>query len=315
MPIDLDMLLHATGSPLFSCTPFGNERYSLASAYGDSDYNAKWRPRRFGIIHDRPVFPSYKLEADLKSENKENSAPGETPPLPDGIRKKKVSFADDKGLELVEVREIPGTQKWNDEVLTWLVDGSQKLSGNQKSWKVAFDHPPRKDSEFLELVEANNIVLESINVENTCNSVLNGTIKVKNLSYEKNVFVRITFDRWMSHVDVKAGYVKPTTKVSAKADLGKYDNFSFSAKIEPSAIKYGVIEFCVCLECDGNQYWDNNGGINYRLVADSTKENAGKVNDSEKFSDEKITLSLTDNIENFSEIDAWSNLMYNQPYW
>ncbi|GBL91890.1 Protein phosphatase 1 regulatory subunit 3A [Araneus ventricosus] len=315
MPMDLHMFMHATGSPLFSYTPFSDERYSLANAYGGNDYNAKWRPRRFAVVHDRSVFPSYKLGTDLKSANKENSPPGETPPLPDGTRKKKVSFADDKGLELVEVREIPCIQKWNDEVLTWMIDGSPRISGTQKTWKVAFDHPPWKDSEPLELVEANNIVLESINIENFPNSAVNGMIKVKNLSFEKNVFIRITFDRWMSHVDVRANYVKPTAKDSVKPDFGKYDNFSFSAKIEPSAVKYGVIEFCVCLEFDRNQYWDNNRGINYRLVADSTKESAEKVQPSKKLSDENITLSLTDNIENFSEIDAWSNLMYNQPYW
>ncbi|GIY87430.1 protein phosphatase 1 regulatory subunit 3B [Caerostris extrusa] len=318
MPMDLEMLLSATRSQLFPYTQFGDDRFSLAGGYGNNRYSTSLsfakdpflvnkKSRRFGIIQDRPIFTStYKVETDLESKKEESSAPQE---VPEGGRKKKVSFADDKGLELVEVREIPGAQKWNNEVLTLLVSGSQKNSANEKVWKLAPQHSPRKEAELLELVEASNIVLESVNIKKTFPNELNGTIKVKNLAYEKNVFIRISFDRWMSHVDVKATYVKSLKNQSKK--MGHYDTFSFRAEISPSAVRYGVIEFCVCLQCNGQNYWDNNGGINYRLIVDSSKQNS--VPGHEK--SDKITLSLTENIENFSEIDAWSNLMCNQPYW
>lgn len=323
MPVDLEMLLSATGSPLFSYTPFSDDHFTLTNSYDDNDYSPRLslsanhflvggRSRRFGIIQDRSIFPSYKIGGDVKETNKKTSTLEDSP---DGTRKKKVSFADDKGLDLVEVREIPDAPKWTNEVLNLLIGGSQKreIAANERVWKLASKYPPREDSELLKLLKHNNVVLESVNIKKDNNGVLNGTIKVRNLAYEKHVFIRITYDRWMSYADIKAEYMQPKEMNSTKHY--QYDTFFFRTEIPTSAMRFGVIEFSVCFRCNSNEYWDNNGGINYRLTADLTKENPESFKDSNEQSNDNITLSLTENIERFDEIDAWSNFMYSQPYW
>ncbi|GFU60476.1 protein phosphatase 1 regulatory subunit 3B-B [Nephila pilipes] len=321
MPMDLEMLLSATRSPLFSYTPFADDHFSLTNGYGENDYSPRLslprnhflvgeKSRRFGIIQNRSIFPSYNIGGDLKETKKKTSTSED---IPDGTRKKKVSFADDKGLDLVEVREIPDVPKWTNEVLSLLIGGSQKIETNEKVWKFSSEHPPREDSKLLELLKQNSVVLESVNIKKGLSSVLNGTIKVRNLAFEKHVFTRITYDRWMSYADIKAEFMKPKETNSTKQH--QYDTFFFSTEIPASAMRFGVIEFCACFRCDGNEYWDNNGGINYRLTAELATENSESFDDSDKQSDDKITLSFTENIERFSEIDAWSNFMYNQPYW
>lgn len=309
MPVDLEMLLSSTRSTLFPFSPYVNDhRFSLTSGYDGSDYSPRTpyllrsNSRRFGFIQDRNVFPAYEKPSKGKAPSECNT------------RKKKVSFADDRGLNLVEVREIPGAPKWTDDVLALLIGGTQDNQLPDKVWKLSSENPPWADEKLVELLEKNKVGLEMITIKKP-GDVLTGTIKVKNLAFEKNVFVRITFDRWLSYTDIKAAYLVPSFRRSTKAS--EYDTFGFNTKIPPSTMKYGVIELCIGFQCCDRKYWDNNGGINYRLIADSSTESSAAVHRSEndKLSDSKITLSLTENIEKFSEIDSWSNFMYNQPYW
>ncbi|GFV82997.1 protein phosphatase 1 regulatory subunit 3B [Trichonephila clavipes] len=320
MPVDLEMLLSASRSPLFSYTPFADDHFTVTNGYDDSDCSPRLslsrnhfvvggKSRRFGIIQDRSIFPSYEI-GDIKESKKKTSTLEDSE---DGTRKKKVSFADDKGLDLVEVREISDDTKWANEVLNLLIGGSQKIEANERVWKLTSEHPPREDSELLKLLKHNNVVLESVNIKKGSNSVLTGTIKVRNLVYEKHVFVRITYDRWMSYADIKTEYLQPKEINSTKHH--RYDTFFFKTEIPTLAMRFGVIEFSVCFLCNANEYWDNNGGINYRLTAGLAKENSELYAGSVKQSNDNITLSLTDNFERFSEIDAWSNFMYSQPYW
>ncbi|XP_054708943.1 protein phosphatase 1 regulatory subunit 3B-like [Uloborus diversus] len=310
MPVDLEMFLSAAASPFFEYTPFGEGRFAVTNAYNDSRFRRSLSlPRNHFLVeshHKQPPCKRQPYHKDLTSKEKNSAASADV--LSFGARKKKVSFADDRGFSLVEVREIPGSTKWADQVLTLLIGDAKKSVVLEKKWKLSFQHPPWEDEALIRFLQTNAVVLESVSVTD---DNLYGSIKVRNLAYEKNVFVRVTFDRWVSYVDITASYVKHRLQRQSV-----YDTFSFTTRVSPAAFRYQVIELCVCFKCNGKEYWDNNGGINYRLVMEPACGEAGFCERS-KYSkpSNKMTVSLSENLEKFSEIDSWSSLMYGQPYW
>ena len=85
-------------------------------------------------------------------------------------------------------------------------------------------------------------------------TIKNIYIKVKNISYEKNVSVHyksFNTNQWM---DQSAEYVK---------DLG--DGYEIW-KASISNYATNVESFCIKYEANGNTYWDNNDGKNYGYV-------------------------------------------------
>ena len=89
------------------------------------------------------------------------------------------------------------------------------------------------------------------------NNILTGFIRVANITYNKNVFVRFSYDDWASTQEVTAAFVK-----SYKGNLA--DQFSFEIEIKKD---FTVMEFVVCYETDGcGTYWDNNETRCYKVV-------------------------------------------------
>ena len=108
-------------------------------------------------------------------------------------------------------------------------------------------------------LKAQKIILESCLPEENSRSV-SGCIRVKNLSYEKTIVVRYTLNDWLSYNEAYASYVYGSND-------GHTDRFSFSVKL-PSFFDVGSsIEFAIMYRMrDGTEYWDNNGGCNYRMT-------------------------------------------------
>lgn len=309
------MLLSASGHGLFA---FGDERFSVTNNYHNNDgysdsfslrkkhFLLQSHPKQIGYIGDKSMYDT------CGNKQRKNSIISNGL-LSYGTRKKRVSFADDRGFDLVEVREIPGSggsaSRWADNFLTLLM-GRQKPT-DERNWKIAFEHPPWNDEGLEMLLKQNGVVLESVSVDG---HTLSGKIKVTNLAYEKDVFLRITFDRWVSHTDIKAAYVYPKPKLVKVQNI--YDNFTFNLDIPQSAFRYDVVEFCIGYKCNGEKHWDNNGGINYRLttVTETPKPNTTEVS-LDKTETPKVTFSVTANFDEFSEIGAWNPFMYNRPYW
>jgi protein phosphatase 1 regulatory subunit 3A/B/C/D/E len=79
-----------------------------------------------------------------------------------------------------------------------------------------------------------------------------GTVKVKNMSFTKEVIVRVSWDDWKSQEDTFCTYQKIG---GAGGSYALYDTFSFRFTLPPSSRK---VEFCICYRCDGNEFWDNN---------------------------------------------------------
>lgn len=83
-----------------------------------------------------------------------------------------------------------------------------------------------------------------------------GMVKVCNVSYHKEVFIRCTTDSWATWRDVPAVY-------KATSDTSQYDLFDFVISVPPGAQQPQCIAMAACYRVNGAEYWDNNNGRNY----------------------------------------------------
>ena len=124
---------------------------------------------------------------------------------------------------------------------------------------------------------------------------LSGTLLVRNLAYEKVVAVRFTLDEWDTTSEVLAKYVvslpsfSPFSSPSASSypsagrtmTLGDvlgttntegWDRFGFSIRLEDYAHNLSertmwlVMRYVTEGGGEGKEWWDNNGGENYRVA-------------------------------------------------
>lgn len=93
--------------------------------------------------------------------------------------------------------------------------------------------------------------------------ILSGTVRVKNVGYEKRVWVKYTTDNWKSSHEVAAEFTPlPMWK---SADWDSNDRFTFRLHI-PNDIQVGnIVQFAVGYHVNGWEVWDNNMGKNYTL--------------------------------------------------
>lgn len=82
---------------------------------------------------------------------------------------------------------------------------------------------------------------------------LQGQICLKNISSQKVVTVRVTEDNWATYKDINAQYA-----YSDNFSDNEFWNFTYSTMSSTKQIQYAV-----CYEVNGVQYWDNNFGSNY----------------------------------------------------
>ncbi|KAJ2647127.1 hypothetical protein IWW40_004925 [Coemansia sp. RSA 1250] len=119
--------------------------------------------------------------------------------------------------------------------------------------------------------EDSAVVLETVDY---ANNSLHGTIKVHNLAFKKDIFVRMTTDGWKTFEDVPAVFQRSISSVDGNRP--GLDRFSFSAPIA-EAEHTMHISLCACYCVDGQEFWDNNQGTNYlfKLVAPTAAAAAG----------------------------------------
>ncbi len=86
---------------------------------------------------------------------------------------------------------------------------------------------------------------------------ISGSVWVRNLCFEKRVWVRYSSDEWTTHAEAAATYV-------AGSCDGFSDEFAFRV-MPPVALMPGQrFQLCVRFEtCGLGEYWDSNGGNNY----------------------------------------------------
>ena len=111
---------------------------------------------------------------------------------------------------------------------------------------------------------------------------LTGTVVVRNIAFEKNVFVRFTLDDWQTTSEVSAKHSASLTSLppallprtfgdilSSNSNDQGWDRFTFSIRLEDymrgleTKVIWMVGRFFAPQH--GNEWWDNNGGRNYRV--------------------------------------------------
>ncbi|XP_030757334.1 glycogen-binding subunit 76A-like [Sitophilus oryzae] len=210
---------------------------------------------------DNDVIPRVRRCSSLKT--------GKTPPGTPG-RKKIVRFADVLGLDLADVRtfldEIPKVPKsaYDDLSDVDISDSSDIQNVNclnkfvgvssEKILVPLFEQPSGLLN-FLDLVRENQVCLENALVDDPVLFLIRGTVRVRNLDFNKSVHIRYTLDSWKTFADVQASYVQNSCD-------GFSDRFSFV--IYAHTLTVGQkLEFACRFQCKGCQYWDSNKGLNY----------------------------------------------------
>ena len=109
---------------------------------------------------------------------------------------------------------------------------------------------PSSESDFFSRVEKNNVCLENMKRDGPC---IRGYVRVTNIAYHKKVQVRWTGDAWHSHQDVECTY-------SHAFQDSNTDCFTFKLPISGEQFEL-ALQYTV----NGQIYWDNNGGRNYKI--------------------------------------------------
>lgn len=106
------------------------------------------------------------------------------------------------------------------------------------------------------------IRLESLGLSPSGCSIT-GTIAVLNIAFQKEVFVRFTFDDWKTISNVAAEHCHSVyMRNSIVSDLF---NFIIDKDSLPLDTR-GDLQVCACYRVLDYEYWDNNGGKNYRVA-------------------------------------------------
>uniref|UniRef100_A0A8C6URI1 Protein phosphatase 1 regulatory subunit n=1 Tax=Neogobius melanostomus TaxID=47308 RepID=A0A8C6URI1_9GOBI len=178
--------------------------------------------------------------------------------------KKQVTFADHKGLSLTMVKVF---SEFNDQIdipvsVQEMLNAAISQATEVDKLVLDFPQPSSDYLRFRQCLENNYVCLEHCVLKE---KVLAGTIKVKNVSFEKSVKMRMTFDSWKSHTDTECKYIKDTYPTSYS------DTFSFELSLPENLRLHEHIEFAISYEVAGCEYWDSNEGKNYCIQWSSKK--------------------------------------------
>lgn len=203
-----------------------------------------------------PPSPTSSLSSSSSGSSLSSYSPG-TP-----RKKKRVVFADVKGLALTSVRFFTA-----DPSETETEDASQPeervkarapMQSVRLRLKLGFPQPVADRASLKETL----VQMESCSVTER---VLSGTVRVCNIKFDKTVFIRITFDSWRSHKDIACTYVREP-HATLETDLFAF-NVSLPSELDPKE----RLEFLVVFR-PGNshlQLVDNNKGKNYQIYVEN----------------------------------------------
>lgn len=184
-------------------------------------------------------------------------------------KQKRVVFADDRGyaLEQVKVMTEPShvPPYWALKIFA-SPPAERKPQIVVDTWDVRFVQPASDYLEFRRRITENCVALENVIVKQNEGAV-DGTVKVKNLDFEKEVLIRATSDGWRTHEDTYCAFVEtgPLNKNGASI----YDTFGFRLQLPIHSRK---LDFCVCFRCHDTEYWDNRNGENFTIEKSSVRK-------------------------------------------
>ncbi|XP_061570586.1 uncharacterized protein ppp1r3aa [Cololabis saira] len=209
----------------------------------EEDKSGDRDPERMGA--SSPIGCTTEEETDEDSD-------AEPPP----VVRRKVSFADAFGLNLVSVKEFDNADGTEAEA-SWH-DNAEVVHLPEDFYLSSLFTVPSSPEELDERLQTQPMELESIELL-PGTTTLRGVIRVVNLCYNKNVYVRMSLDRWGSHFDLQAEYVPGSSD-------RKTDRFTFRYTLVPPFDKQGArVEFCLRYETSVGTFWSNNNDMNYVL--------------------------------------------------
>lgn len=184
--------------------------------------------------------------------------------------KKKVVFADSKGMSLTAIHVF---SKFDDEPyrdkrrggiteelqfdMTDLETATMDLKiSSVRSLALDFKQPSADYLDFRNRLIQNSVCLENCSLQERS---LTGTIKVRNVGFEKSVQLRATFDSWTSFSDVECTFMN---NIYSCQDT---DTFAFVLELPTYIPPQNRVEFCICFKVQDQTFWDNNDGKNYAL--------------------------------------------------
>ncbi|XP_071767761.2 protein phosphatase 1 regulatory subunit 3C-B [Centroberyx gerrardi] len=193
-----------------------------------------------------------------------------------GLNKKRVVFADAKGLALTAVcLFIPEP---SSPPATLVKPSPAKLQGQQSpsikaqryKLRLGFPQPMLDFKAFFARLQEMLIQLESCSVTEHS---LSGTVRVCNIGCEKAVHIRLTFDSWRSHHDIPCAYMQQ------RYGCPDMDVFGFDVPLPQNLNPNERVEFCVFFRpgAAAAPRWDNNRGQNYRVCIEPEGSNSNQV--------------------------------------
>uniref|UniRef100_A0A8B9JW95 Protein phosphatase 1 regulatory subunit 3C n=1 Tax=Astyanax mexicanus TaxID=7994 RepID=A0A8B9JW95_ASTMX len=299
------------------------------------------------IAHSPPLRSFLSSYEDCRARNRANNcfkplrpclstkAPPEPPCLgwqsSKSKSKKKVVFADSKGMSLTAVHVYSPSNGRNSNVLSRLqfspeLDGLESATAALRihtiqSRALDFPQPAGDYLDFRSRLTKNSVCLENCTLQGR---VLTGTVKVRNLAFEKSVHIRITFDSWKSYRDFECTYMNNVYGCQ------NTDTFSFTAELPAYVPPQNKVEFCISYTTGGQTYWDNNDGRNYGLVAAAStwkqddelhspepqKKTQAPVKQGKKGEVEIGQLNSSNSWKGlFPEWQSWGCIETGPPYW
>lgn len=112
--------------------------------------------------------------------------------------------------------------------------------------------------------EGSKVFLEKLILDEDDNC-LSGSIAAKNLSFDKCIHIRYTFDSWRTVIEIEANFTKEITRILKRSN---YDRFTFKiplSKFEMLNNDQTDISFCIRYRYGIEEVWDNNHHKNYHL--------------------------------------------------
>ncbi|NXH62621.1 PPR3A phosphatase, partial [Rhabdornis inornatus] len=217
---------------------------------------------------------------------------------------RKVSFADAFGFDLVSVKEFNIWEFPNTGEENYIED--EVFPQDEYFLSPQFTLPASQE-ELLQKVREQKVMLESVLLLPGI-ACMNGIIRVLNVSFEKQVYVRMTLNNWLSYYDILADFMPNSCG-------GETDQFCFKISLAPPFQKDGIkVEFCIRYETSVGTFWANNDDKNYTLICHK-KETVPKVdNKSQKEVTDrclkgclKTTQSRKEEILPTSDDGTWNN--------
>ncbi|XP_078499502.1 protein phosphatase 1 regulatory subunit 3C [Lissotriton helveticus] len=301
MPVDVAVRLCLAHSPPLT---------KFFSPY--DDYRGKNLVNRF-----KPLRPCLALKKESDSRSSEWNRPKNR-------NKKRVVFADSKGLSLTAIHVFSDSKEESVQDLQFDLKDLEDITAGlklheEKNLILEFAQPSADYLAFRNRLQKNFVCLENCTLQERS---IAGTVKVKNLSFTKKVQIRITYDSWKSFTDIDCVYMN---NVYGGADS---DTFSFVIDMPPAISAQEKIEFCISFESEGHVFWDNNEGQNYKIVHAEWKSDGVQVSASPKTKSIVSKRQLNPHRINFDhfgspktsnglfpEWQSWGSIGNTAPYW